>query len=82
MEIPGTHQEQLEIWMVDPMTKWFFEQIDKDRKEMEEMMGRGHTVNFESVDSTAMRTAHNAGYVTALDFCTSYEFEGGAEDES
>lgn len=80
MEIPETHREQLEIWMGDPMTRWYLEQIDMERKSFEELMGRGHTVNLESTDWTAMKTAHDSGYVCALDFCTQFDFEGGLDE--
>jgi hypothetical protein len=73
VEIPIEQQENLEIWRGDPMTRWFFDQIDKERANCQELLGLGQTVNLDSVDWTALATAKGAGYVDALDFCTTFE---------
>ena len=81
MEIPTTHQEALEIWRNDPMTQWYFEQIDKPRQGWLEYMAGGGTIDHANMQYTAQETAKHFGYVSGLDFCTTFEFEGG-EDES
>lgn len=82
MEIPKAQLENLEVWQSHPMTQWFFEQIDRERREAQEYLGKGGTVDIESADTTAMQTAKHYGYVSGLDFCTEFEIIGGEEDES
>lgn len=81
MEIPEAMQEQLEVWQNSPMTKWFFLQIEKERSEHEEEMGLGSTVDLSSVDSTALRTAHENGYISALYYCTRFDFYKEGDNE-
>jgi hypothetical protein len=80
VEIPNHHKENFEIWKTDPMTQWYLEQIDKERNEIQVLMGQGFTVNPESVENTAMETAKNFGKVNGLDFCTTFEIEEGEEE--
>jgi hypothetical protein len=75
VEVNKAQREALEIWKNDPFTRWYLEQIDSERDAIEEKMGRGGTVNMESVNETAMKTTYNFGYVRALDFCTVFETE-------
>ena len=81
MEIPETHREQLEIWRNDPMTIWYLNQIDGIRQTYREYMGDGGTIDIDNIQYTAQETAKHFGYINALDFCTTFEYEGG-EDES
>jgi len=81
MEIPKGQLETLEIWHGHPMTQWYFEQIDRERKEAEEYMGKGSTVDIESVDTTAMQTSKHYGYVSGLNFCTEFEIIGGEDED-
>jgi len=79
VEIPNQHKENLEIWQNDPFTRWYLEQIDKERDEIQTLMGRGFTVDCSSVDITALETAKNFGKVSGLDFCTFFDIERGEE---
>ena len=80
MEITKEQRENLEIWQQDPMTRWYFNQIDGERKEIQEHMGQGGTIDNTNVYYTAQETAKHYGYVSALDFCTTFEME--VDDES
>ena len=44
-------------------------------------MGDGGTIDIDNIQYTAQETAKHFGYINALDYCTTFEFEGG-EDES
>ena len=79
MEIPNQHKENLEIWQNDPFTRWYLEQIDLERQEVQRQMGMGCTVDVENVDFTAQQTAKHFGLVSGYDFCTEFEIERGEE---
>lgn len=80
MEISKKQLEDLEVWQAHPMTQWFFNQIDRERREFEQYLGEGGTVNMESVSDTAMNTAKHYGYISGLNFCTIFDIEGSDED--
>lgn len=82
MQIEQRQRENLTVWMEDPMTKFYFEQVEKEREYQKECLASGLTVSNDSVDATAQRTVKLVASIAALEFCTTFEFEKEEGDES
>lgn len=58
--------EDYRSWTNNPVTREIAKARNSEIREAEEFMGGGGTVNGDSVDSTALTTATNVGYIKGL----------------
>lgn len=71
--LEGLSKDDLVEWFMHPITKKVRYKIEKNLLQVKGRMGEGWTLNVNSIEETAMRTARDVGYIEGLEFIFNIE---------
>ena len=72
--------EEFEEWKVHPVTMEVFSILRSIRDDNDEFMTSGGTVDLESIEATAMKTARTQGLIEGLDAFLNMDHEEAVDD--
>lgn len=61
-------KNDFEEWLQNPVTQWVFYAARKESESVKESLASGSTLDSRSIESTALMTAGNIGYLDGLNF--------------
>lgn len=73
IELQAVSREDLGEWLSNPITKLYFTEISKIVKERFLALGGGSTLNIQSMETTALQTASEIGFLNGLRACLNVE---------
>jgi hypothetical protein len=80
MECPLS-KEELAMWKHNPLTSKVFQAIFNYRRNLQESLGQGASLDLNSLERTGLKTAKMQGVCEGLSIILSIESEKGEDNE-